>query len=130
MRKALTAAMAAVTFGGAIAATALPAQAQHYRGSHGYNSYSGYRDYRHHGGNSTGTAIAAGALGLALGAAIASNGGHRGSSSYGSGYYDRGYYDRGYYDGGYYEPRVCESRRWVWDPYIQRRVMIRSTYAC
>jgi hypothetical protein len=73
-------------------------------------------------------AIAAGVVGLALGAAIASDSGSRGR------YYDRGYryssdYEPGYgyYDDGY---RVCESSRWVWDPYIHRNVMVRSTYRC
>jgi hypothetical protein len=132
MRKALTAALAAVTFGGAVAATALPAQAQ--------SRYYQQRDYRHHRGNNNdaGVAIAAGVVGLALGAAIA--GSNRNSRGYYSqGYYDRSYgYDRGYgYNRGYapayaYEPgyRVCESRQRVYDPYLGRRVVVRERYAC
>jgi hypothetical protein len=126
MRKALTAAMAAITLGGAVCATAAPAEAQHYRGG-GY--YGGYGGHYRHGGNG-GAAVAAGVVGLALGAAIASNHG---------GYYDRGYYDRGYgyyggpaYASGYGYPayRTCVTTRWVWDPYIGRRVPMRESYAC
>src|SRR5438445_7252770 len=95
MRKALTAAMAAITLGGAVCATAAPAEAEHYRGGN-YGGY--YGGYRHHHDNG-GAAVAAGVLGLALGAAIASDHGYRHS------YYDRGYYNRGYYYGGpvYYD---------------------------
>jgi hypothetical protein len=138
--------MAAIIFGGAIAATAAPAEARDRDGYYGYGGYDGYS--RHHHGNSTGTAIAAGVVGLALGAALASSSNHRGGY-YGNSYYDNSYaYDRGYYSdryygdryyrGGYYAPRayydrgyeVCETSRWVYDPYIDRRVRVRSTYAC
>lgn len=132
MRKVLTAALAALTFGGAVAATAVPAQARpHGWGGPYYSGYSGYRYHRHHG-NDAGVAIAAGVVGLALGAALASDSGRRS-------YYDDGYYRRSYSYGGYYDPgygyyddgyRVCESRRWVYDPYIGRNVQIRSRYAC
>jgi hypothetical protein len=121
MRKVLTTAMAAVTLGGAVAAAATPAAAQHYHG--GYHGY-----YGHHHDNA-GPAIAAGVLGLALGAAIASNG-HGYGHSY---YYDRPYYGGGYYDydDGYYAPpRVCMTTRWVWDPYVGHRVPVRERYAC
>jgi hypothetical protein len=139
MRKSLTAAMAAITFGGAVAATAIPAEAQ----ARDYYRYS-----RHHHGDRTGTAVAAGVVGLALGAALASSGNNRSGGYYrgGGGYYssgyaydpyyggDYGYYDRGYYPRrGYsdrYSYRTCESSRWVWDPYIHDRVLIRSRYAC
>jgi hypothetical protein len=138
MRKSLTTAMAALTFGGAIAATAAPAEARD-RGNY-------YRHDRH--GNNTGAAVAAGVVGLALGAALASSGNRRSS-----GYYNNGYYSNdGYYGGGYayndpyygdsyygrgryysedrYAYRTCESSRWVWDPYIRERVLVRSTYRC
>jgi opacity protein-like surface antigen len=122
MKKLLTTAVAAVTLAGAAAATATPAAAQHYRG--GYGGYGGY-SHGYYGGHyhhdNAGPAIAAGVLGLALGAAIASNG-H-------SSYYDRPYYGGGYYD-GYYGPRWCETTRWVWDPYIGRRVPVRESYRC
>ena len=146
MRKFLTSALAALTLGGAVAATAAPAQAR-----------DDYNDgYRHHRGSGDKAAVAAfaGIAGLALGAALSSgNGGGRGYSngyssrggyaysprydSYSGGYsnrggYDRGGYDRGYYDQGYYaQPdRICISRERVWDPYIERRVTIERRYAC
>jgi hypothetical protein len=127
MRKALTAAIAAITLGGAVCATAAPAEAQHYRGG-GYGGYhGGYGGHYRHGGNG-GAAVAAGVVGLALGAALASNHG------YSHGYYDRGY---GYYGApayayGYDYPayRTCVTTRWVWDPYIGRRVPMRESYAC
>ena len=124
MRRSLAAAMAAITFGGAVAATAAPAEARPYRGDYGR---------RHHNNNDAGVAIAAGVVGLALGAAIAGNNGPRG------GYYDRGYgraYAPGYaYGPGYgygYAPRyrVCQSRERVYDPYIGRSVVIRREYPC
>lgn len=126
MRKSLAVAMAAITFGGAVAATAVPAQAQprHY-----------YRHYdRHHHGNNTDAAVAAGVVGLALGAALASSG-NRHDGYYGRSYaYNDPYYGDRYYGGGYYRERyayrTCESSRWVWDPYIRERVLIRSRYAC
>lgn len=132
MKKSLTAAMAALTFGGAVAATAVPAEARDY--GHRY-----YRSYDRHHGSNTGAAVAAGVVGLALGAALASSShndrdygyGYNRSYSYGRGYYDNGY---GYYPrGGYvYERpyRVCESERWVYDPYIGRRVPMITRYAC
>ena len=111
MRKTLTAALAALTLGGAVCATAAPAQAQRFRG-----------DFHHHGGRG-GAAVAAGVLGLALGAAIASDRG----PYYGPGYYYGGPYAYGY-DYPYY--RTCVTTRWVWDPYIGRRVPVRQPYAC
>lgn len=120
MRKALTAAMAAITLGGAVCATAAPAQAQHY--NHGY--YGGGHYYGH-GYNNGGAAVAAGVVGLALGAALA-------SSSHGYGY-NAGYYPPPAYGYSYgYVPayRMCETTRWVWDPYYGRRVPVRQAYAC
>jgi opacity protein-like surface antigen len=120
MKKFLTTAVAAVTLAGAAAATATPAAAQHYRG--GYGGYHGYYGGHDHHDNA-GPAIAAGVLGLALGAAIASNHSHY--------YYDRPYYGGAYYDDGYYAPqRVCVTTRWVWDPYIGQRVPMRERYPC
>lgn len=129
MRKTLTAGMAALTFAGAVATAALPTAADaapHYRDGYGYGGYDHHRDRR--GNDAAGAAIVAGIAGLALGAALSNN-----HSSYG--YYDRGYYDRGYgrgyYDDGYYaRPRICSTERWVWDPYIGRRVPIRERYYC
>jgi hypothetical protein len=70
----------------AMVAGATAASAQSYR----HGGYYGGRGHHHHrGGDKTGAAIAGGIVGLALGAAIASNNNDR---------YDRGYsrYDRGY----------------------------------
>jgi hypothetical protein len=129
MKKSLATAMAALTFGGAIAATAAPAQAQprHY-----------YRHHGHHNGSNTGAAVAAGVVGLALGAALASSNSNRGdgyysrSYAYSDPYYGDRYYGRGdrYYRGDRYAYRTCVSTRWVWDPYIQQEVRVRSTYRC
>ena len=112
MRKALTAALAAITLGGAICATAAPAQAQRFE----------HRGFRGHGGRGGG-AVAAGVLGLALGAAIASDRG----PYYGPGYYYGGPYAYGY---GYPYYRTCATTRWVWDPYVGRRIPVRQAYAC
>src|SRR4051812_21706332 len=120
MRKTLAAGLAALTFGGAVAAAAIPATAEArdwHGGNRGY--YGGH--YRHH---DNGTAIVAGIAGLAIGAALADSGRHH--TYYRSGYYDYGYAPS-YYDYGY---RTCESRHWVWDPYIGRRVLVTSHYAC
>jgi hypothetical protein len=134
MKKTLAAATAALTFGGAVAAAALPtaAQARDWRGG-GYRYYGGYGGYHHHN-DAAGAALVAGIAGLAIGAALADSG-HR--SYYRSGYYGYGYvpgydgYGPGYYDYGYYRPYgVCSSERWVWDPYIHERVLIRHRYAC
>lgn len=118
MRKTLAAGLAALTFGGAIAAAAIPATAE--ARPHGYDEgyHGGY--YRH---RDNGAVVVAGIAGLAIGAALASNS-HP--------HYARGYsYAPTYYDDDYdYYPRVCESRRWVWDPYIGRRVMVTSRYEC
>ena len=118
MKKLLTTAVAAVTLAGAAAATATPAAAQHYRGGYGGHYYGGGHYYRGHG-SSAGPAIAAGVLGLALGASLAN------SHSY---YYDRPYYG-GYYDYDY-GPRICETTRWVWDPYYGHRIPVRERYRC
>jgi hypothetical protein len=115
MRKTLAAGLAALTFGGAVAAAALPTAAE--ARPHGY--YGGHY-YRH---NDNGAAVVAGIAGLAIGAALASNSHPHYYRSYGYSY-GPGYYDYGYY------PRICESRRWVWDPYIGRRVLITNRYEC
>jgi len=123
MRKSLTAAMAAITLGGSLLAAAAPAEAQRYHGG-----YYGGHDYRRH--DNGGAAVAAGVVGLALGAALASNSHPYYGHSYG--YYGRPAYAYGYgYEPAYgYGYRTCETTRWVWDPYIGRRVPIREAYAC
>ncbi len=92
-KKITTGVLAAAT----LTAVASPAEAQ-------------YR-YRHRGGDRTALAIGAGALGLAVGAAIASNN-RRG------GYYD-GYYGRGArYDGYYGRPYAYSGYGYGYDrPY-------------
>jgi hypothetical protein len=121
MRKFLAAGMAALTVAGTVAATAVPTAAEaapHHRGGYGYDHYRGHR-----GNDAASAAIIAGVAGLALGAALSNN-----HSSYG--YYDRGGYGRGYYGDYYSRPRICTTERWVWDPYIGRRVPIRERYYC
>lgn len=127
MRKSLAAAMAALTFGGAIAASAVPAQARDH-GGRGGGWRGGYdRDHRR---NNDGAAIVAGIAGLAIGAALA-DGGH--GYAYGrSAYYPRSYRAPGYYAYYGHAPayRVCEGSHWVWDRYARREVLVRDRYAC
>jgi hypothetical protein len=122
MRKTLTAAMAALTFGAAVSA-AVPAQARDdFRGDYGRDDHRGSR------ATDAGVVIAAGIVGLALGAALTS-GSH--STAYGYGYARPDASHRYYgprYDGGGY--RTCESTRWVYDRYLRRDVQVRSLYAC
>lgn len=120
-----------VALGASALVAVAPAEAQYYRGN---------RHYRHH--DRTGVAVAAGVIGLGIGAAIASsNRGRYGGGYYGGGYYDRGYYnggdynrgyyDRGYYDGdynrGYYDSpryRRCYTQRY-YDDWYGRWVRVR-----
>lgn len=136
MRKAFKAAVAAVSLGAAALVTAVPAQAQPY---HRY-------DRRHDDNDVAGAAIAAGIVGLALGAALSSS--NRNDRYYTGSDYDGGRYQdyrysqpyRGYaqpYAYGYAQPygysssyRTCTARRSVYDPYIGRRVVVRERYAC
>ena len=121
MRKILTATMAALSLGGAVAATALPAQAEpHWHVGEGWRGgwHDGYRS------DGAGVAFAAGILGLAAGAAIANDRPY---------HYDRGYDDRGYYAGpayGYGGYDTCVSHRRVWDPYYGGNVIRSFRYAC
>jgi len=122
MRKAITAGIAALTLGGAIVGAAAPASADGWRHG-GYYGHGGWH------GNGAGVAVAAGILGLAAGAAIASDHPHY--------YYDRpyygGYYGPAYYDGGYgygYGYGSCISHRRVWDPYMGGYVVRSVRYAC
>jgi hypothetical protein len=121
MRKTLTAAMAALTLGGAISTAAAPAEARDWGHHGGYGGHY-YGGGRYYGRGNGGAAIAAGVVGLALGAALADSGPR-------------------YYSGGYYAPppppygygygyRTCESTRWVWDPYYRHQVPVTTRYAC
>lgn len=116
MRKILTTALVALTVAGGVASAATTAQAEPYRY---YDRHRGKKD-------NTGAAIAAGIVGLALGAAIASssNNNRRSSSYYGggyayqpdynSGYYGDSYYNNGYANGGYYGDGYYGGRQ----PYV------------
>ena len=111
MRKTLTAALAALTLGGALSATVVTgADARPYY--HGGYYHGGYR------GNG-GAAVVAGVAGLAIGAALASNHPHY--------YGGPGYYSEGYYGGGY---ESCIGQRRVWDPYYGGYVVRSFRYAC
>ncbi|MBW8813013.1 MAG: hypothetical protein JF588_06265 [Caulobacterales bacterium] len=128
MRKFLASALAALTFGGAVAVTATPAEAQryyHHGGYYGGGYGGGYYGHRHHGSDTAAVAAVAGIAGLAIGSALSSNS-HRG-------YYSEGYYEpRPYYAERryYYEPRTCITRDRVWDPYIGRHVTVEHAYDC
>ena len=117
MRKLLTASAAALALAGVTIGAAAPAEARYY--GRGY--------YGHRGGHS-GAILGAGILGLAAGAAIASNHPR---------YYSPGYYGYGapvyyappppppvYYDGYYDRGPICRSD-WRWDGYIGRYVRVR-----
>lgn len=116
MRKFITAAVAALTLGGAMVATTAPAEARPYGYYHG-GYWRGGHYYGH--GVGPGVAIAAGVAGLAVGAALASPRGY-----YGGGY---GYPAYGYPAYGY---RTCIGQHWVWDPYYGRNVLVQDRYAC
>jgi hypothetical protein len=109
MNKILTAAIAAITLGGAVSATATAADARPFD-----NHFHGGGFHRGNGG-----AIVAGVAGLAIGAAIA------GPHYYGGGPY---YGGPAYYGAGYYG--TCYTTRWAWDPYSGRRVPVQQPYAC
>ncbi len=114
MKKILTAALAALTLGGAVAATATSADARPYGGWHGGGGY--YHGGWHGGG--AGWALGAGLAGLAVGAAIAG----------GPHYYGPGPYYGGYYGGPAYG--VCYAPRRVWDPYYGGWVVQNVRYPC
>jgi hypothetical protein len=118
MRKFLTATTAALALAGVTIGAAAPAEARYHGGY-----YGGYYGHRHHG--NAGAVIGAGILGLAAGAAIASDRG---------GYYDRGYYGGYAYAPAYYAPPppppgyyyggpVCRSD-WRWDGWAHRYVRV------
>ena len=130
MRKILSATLAGVTLAASLAATAADARdhrvysGQRYYGGRYAQPYYGGRYYYRDRNDDDGAAIAAGIVGLALGAALASSSNNR---YYDNGYYNGGYYNRGYsgyYDGGYYgpgygyyaRPRSCRTTSY-WDPY-------------
>lgn len=87
------------------------------------------QSYYHHRDNDAGVAVAAGIVGLAIGAAIASSN-HDRRYDYDRRYYnDHGYYPQNGYYARDYAPRYNDYRycttRWTWDRYEQRRVLVR-----
>ncbi len=115
MGKLITASVAALALAGTTLAAVTPADAQRWHGG-------GYRGHYYYGGGA-GWAVGAGILGLAAGAAIASNHGYY--RGYPGGYYYGGpaYYapPPGYYYGG---PGYCRSD-WRWDGWAHRYVRVR-----
>ena len=108
MRKILTAALAALTIGGAVAATTTSADAA---------PYGGYRHGGYGYGRGPGLAIGAGLLGLAVGASLA-------HPAYGYGYGP----GPGYYPGpGYGYAGPCRVH-YRWDPYAGRSFPVERCY--
>ncbi len=118
MGKLITGSIAALALAGTTLAAVTPADAQRW---HGGGYHGGYRG--HYRGGGAGWAVGAGILGLAAGAAIASNHGYY--RGYPGGYYygGPGYYapPPGYYYGG---PGYCRSD-WRWDGWAHRYVRVR-----
>ena len=94
-----------------------------------------HHGYRHHRGD----AVAAGVVGLALGAVLGAaitNDNHRRyyDRRYDGVCYDRcGYYRDGYYEDGYddgYGPSLCIVRERRWDPYRGREIYIEERRPC
>lgn len=108
MRKSIKAAGAALALAAAGLTTAAPAEARPWHG-HRYHHY-------YHGGDRAGLAIGAGIVGLALGAAIASQPGPAYYDDYGYGYYPPPPPPPAYYYGpppgyGYYGYWRCRGLR-------------------
>lgn len=112
-----------------------------YRGDHYDRGY--YRDRGYHRDRDDhGDAVAAGIVGLALGAIIGSAASRPRTYAAPPPCYDCGppppprCYDRcgGYYDQDYYAPppppRMCIARERQWDPYADRYLMIERPYPC
>ena len=130
MQKFLATAATALALVGTMVGAAAPANAQRFRGGYGFHGGHGYgyRGYGYRGygyrGYGSGAAVAAGIIGLGVGAAIASNRGY----GYGYGYAPPAYYDYGpayYAPPPYaYAPGYCRSD-WRWDGYRGRYVRVR-----
>jgi hypothetical protein len=123
MRKLLTASAAALALMGVTIGAAAPAEARYWGGP----GYYGRGYYGHHGGGRTAAILGAGVLGLAAGAAIASNHPRYYAPSY---YGGPVYYAPPpppppvYYDGYYARGPVCRSD-WRWDGYVGQYVRVR-----
>jgi hypothetical protein len=115
MKKILAGAAAALTLGGALAATATPADAQ-FRG--GYGGYHGGYYGGYHRGYGGGAVLGAGILGLAVGAAIAGDNHRYYAAPPPAYYYGPSYYS--YYGG-------CHTS-WRWDPYYRHYVEVNRCY--
>ena len=149
MRKLITAGLAALTLGGSLAATALPAAAAPH-GSHGGGGWHGGG-----GGHSSGGGWHGGGGGGWHGGGGGWHGGgggwhgggfHHGDDddwgwglgaglagfALGAAFADRPYYydysPGYYYDDGYYG--TCVGHRRVWDPYVGHYIIRRFYYAC
>ncbi|QUD87504.1 hypothetical protein [Phenylobacterium montanum] len=120
MKKILTAALAALTLGGAAVATATPASAHpwgggwhgggwHGGGWHGGGWHDGWR------GDDAGLALGAGLAGLFVGATLADH---------------PHYYGPGYYYGPPPAYGVCWAPRRVWDPYYGGWIVQNVRYPC
>lgn len=132
----------------ALAPSVAAADPRHRGGDRGYydnhrGHYDGRRDYRRHDDNDD--ALAAGVVGLVLGAVIGSalSESRREPppayypppprAGYNGGYYDgpqSGYgpgYGPGYYDQG---PQLCVQRQQTWDPYARRYVTLERRVPC
>jgi len=121
MKRFLTSALAL-----GLAATSFPSTASARDWDHGY---------RHHRGDAVAAGVVGLALGAVLGAAITDSNHRR--------YYDRRYdrcydrcgYDRDYYNEGYYEdddygPSLCVVRERRWDPYSGREIYFEERRPC
>jgi hypothetical protein len=111
MRKILTAALAALTVGGAVAATTTPADAAPFYGHGGYYGHG----YGYGRGYGPGLAVGAGLLGLAVGASLAGPHYYGPPPAY---YAGPAYY--GYYGG-------CRVH-YRWDPYAGRYFPVERCY--
>lgn len=113
-----------------LAATSFPSAAS----AHDWRRYS----YRHHRGDAVAAGVVGLALGAVIGAAITDSNHRRYYDRRYSGCYDRCGYDRGYYRDGYYEdgyddgygPSLCIVRERRYDPYSGREVLIEERRPC
>ncbi|NIJ08844.1 hypothetical protein FHS31_002468 [Sphingomonas vulcanisoli] len=115
MRKFITSALAGLALASSAIGVAAPADAQRFHGGGGYRGgwHGGYR------GGWGGGAVAAGIIGLGVGAAIASRPYYGGYKGYAPGYYYDDPYAYGYGE--------CRTD-WRWDGYRGRYFPVRYCY--
>jgi hypothetical protein len=127
-----------------LAPSVAAADPRHRGGDRGYydNHRGGYYDgrrgsYRHRDNDDD--ALAAGVVGLVLGAVIGSaltqsNNDRRAAQGYYPPPPPPRYSGGGYYDGpppqAYYEPQLCVQRQETWDPYARRYVTLERRVPC